>query len=257
MSVQAITIALKLQGVTASEKLVLFVLANYADEAMRSFASMRKLSLDTSMSERTVQRTIKVLEDRGLLSRVARVRPDGSRSTDIITLHLDGGDKVTGGGDTVAPGGVNDDGGVVSQGQGGGVMVSPLTTFEPSLEPSEEPSNTTRAFDAFWREYPEKVGKGAARIAYSKALKRIGTQNAEAVILEGVRAANEQSDKWRRGIVPNPATWLNQDRWNDEHRPQPDPRHAPPSAKIIERHANYGRALSGFEAVAFARADDG
>jgi len=252
MSVQAISLALALRGVSPSEKLLLLTLANYADERMKCWPSQRRLAEDTCLTDRTVRALLAALEGRGIITRVSRDRQDGSRATDIITRHLEGGVPET----ISAPPEI-DSRGTGNSFRGVPEMVSALTTFEPSSEPSEEPSNTTRAFDAFWREYPEKVGKGAARLAYSKALKRIGTQNAEAVILEGVRAANEQSDKWRRGIVPNPATWLNQDRWNDEHRPQPDPRHAPPSAKIIERHANYGRALSGFEAVAFARADDG
>lgn len=257
MSVQAISLALALRGVSPSEKLLLLTLANYADERMRCWPSQRRLAEDTCLTDRTVRSLLAALEDRKIISRVSRERNDGSRATDIVTLHFNV--EVTSGGvaEMISAPPEIDAGGTGKDFRGVPEMVSALTTFEPSSEPSEEPSNTTRAFDAFWREYPEKVGKGAARIAYSKALKRIGTQNAEAVILEGVRAANEQSDKWRRGIVPNPATWLNQDRWNDEHRQQPDPRHAPPSAKLIERHANYGRALSGFEAVAFARADDG
>ena len=68
------------------------------------------------------------------------------------------------------------------------------------------------AFDAFWKAYPKKVGKEAARKAFGKVKKPI----------ESLLTAIERqkcSDQWTKDNgqdIPNPATWLNQGRWDDE-----------------------------------------
>lgn len=70
-------------------------------------------------------------------------------------------------------------------------------------------------FDEFWGAYPKRVGKQAAL----KSWKRI----APTAELHGkiMQAVNEQKrwDQWCRDngrYIPNPATWLNQGRWDDE-----------------------------------------
>lgn len=90
MSVQAITCALAVRGVTASEKLVLLALANYADENMRCWPSQARLADDTCLTERTMRTVLASLEQRRLISRKERRRQDGTRASDVITLHFSG-----------------------------------------------------------------------------------------------------------------------------------------------------------------------
>ena len=69
-------------------------------------------------------------------------------------------------------------------------------------------------FDTFWREYPRKVGKGDARKKFAKALTKTSFDNIMAA-LQRVKA----SAQWTKDggqFVPHPATWLNQERWEDE-----------------------------------------
>lgn len=71
------------------------------------------------------------------------------------------------------------------------------------------------AFDVFWAEYPKKVGKEAARKAFAKVKVPIETLTAAIQRQKG-------SDQWTRDngqYIPNPATWLNQGRWEDELTP--------------------------------------
>ena len=80
---------------------------------------------------------------------------------------------------------------------------------------SESNPNTSRAsaFDAFWVAYPKKVGKGAAEKAFSKLSPSLLPQMLSAI------DAQKQSDQWKKDggqFIPNPATWLNQRRWEDE-----------------------------------------
>ena len=89
---------------------------------------------------------------------------------------------------------------------------SPTPPYNP---PAPQKMSASAAFAAFWEAYPSKVGKRAADGAFTKALHRIGGPNPAAVIMAGIDRA-KLSRKWREGIIPNPATWLNQDRWEDE-----------------------------------------
>jgi len=72
-------------------------------------------------------------------------------------------------------------------------------------------------FDTFWSAYPRKVGKGAARKSFEKAIKKTDLKT----ILDAVEA-QRQSLQWTREdgqFIPHPATWLNQERWADEVQP--------------------------------------
>lgn len=69
-------------------------------------------------------------------------------------------------------------------------------------------------FDTFWREYPKKTGKGDARKKFATALTKTSFQTLMNA-LEQVKL----SPQWNRDAgryIPNPATWLNQERWEDE-----------------------------------------
>lgn len=69
-------------------------------------------------------------------------------------------------------------------------------------------------FDAFWSIYPRKVGKGAAKKSFERAILKTDLKT----ILDAVEA-QRQSPQWQRDggqFIPHPATWLNQERWDDE-----------------------------------------
>ena len=78
---------------------------------------------------------------------------------------------------------------------------------------SETESNArARDFDRFWDAYPKKVGKEEARKAFRKVNVKVD------VLIEAVERQKTwtqwQVEKGR--FIPNPATWLNQGRWEDE-----------------------------------------
>ncbi len=88
------------------------------------------------------------------------------------------------------------------------------------------PSALDVSFSAFWAIYPKKIGKGAAL----KAWKKIKPANG---LTERITAAVQlalHSEQWQRDggqFIPNPSTWLNQGRWDDE----PPQKHAPNTAR--------------------------
>lgn len=76
-------------------------------------------------------------------------------------------------------------------------------------------SKSDKRFARFWAVYPKKVGKGAARKSWDKIKP---SDDLTARMIAAVRQ-QAQSDQWRRDggqYIPNPATWLNQGRWDDE-----------------------------------------
>lgn len=70
-------------------------------------------------------------------------------------------------------------------------------------------------FSAFWQAYPKKVGKGAAEKAFKKIR---GAKQLLPAMLSAI-AVQAKTDQWQRDngqYIPNPSTWLNQRRWEDE-----------------------------------------
>ena len=70
-------------------------------------------------------------------------------------------------------------------------------------------------FEEFWREYPRKVGKGAAVKAWEKIHPTNGMKELILAALK-VQVGWDQWQKENGAYIPNPATWLNQRRWEDE-----------------------------------------
>ena len=90
------------------------------------------------------------------------------------------------------------------------------TPITPAAE--KQPSAQERRFAEFWTAYPKKVGKKAAQKAWEKA-----KPDAELFekIMQAVATA-KTSEQWLREggrFIPNPSTWINQGRWDDEPLP--------------------------------------
>jgi hypothetical protein len=76
-------------------------------------------------------------------------------------------------------------------------------------------------FKAFWKAYPKKVGKGAAEKSFQKY------KPDDYLLGKMLKAINAQkkTDQWKKDggqFIPNPSTWLNQKRWEDETTSQND-----------------------------------
>ena len=75
-------------------------------------------------------------------------------------------------------------------------------------------SQKDTAFESFWSAYPKKIGKADALKAWKK-------NHAEQHIDKALKTIErmKQTDQWKRDggrFIPNPATWINQGRWDDE-----------------------------------------
>lgn len=90
-----------------------------------------------------------------------------------------------------------------------------LNNNKPPIVPLKRGTTYTDDFLNFWKAYPKKVGKGAAWKSWKA---KTGTRPALAELVNAI-VRQSQSDQWQRDngqYIPNPATWLNQERWEDE-----------------------------------------
>ena len=90
----------------------------------------------------------------------------------------------------------------------------------PSSERADAEAELVNEFDDWYKDYPRKTGKGAARKAFLKARKAGVEVNTLKDGLERSKRSwaveNRPKDK-----LPYPATWLNAESWDDEEtRPQ-------------------------------------
>jgi hypothetical protein len=79
-------------------------------------------------------------------------------------------------------------------------------------------ASASAEFQAFWSNYPRRVGKGAAEKAWIVHVVRakVGLP----VILSAIEW-QKKSDQWTKDggqFIPHPATWLNQHRWEDDQK---------------------------------------
>lgn len=84
-------------------------------------------------------------------------------------------------------------------------------------------------FDLFWCEYPKKVGKDAARKSWKKIKP---SQKKTEEIIDALKW-QKNSPQWTRDngqFIPNPSTYLNQGRWQDEPEKSAD-EHRPANAQ--------------------------
>ena len=89
---------------------------------------------------------------------------------------------------------------------------NPIQSESISESESNASAGACGAFDRFWSAYPKKVGKEAARKAFAKVKAPID-------ILIAAIEQQKTSRQWTKDngqYIPNPATWLNQGRWEDE-----------------------------------------
>ena len=86
---------------------------------------------------------------------------------------------------------------------------------EPTTQTGDAQALQERRFAEFWKAYPKKVGKASCLKAWKKLKPTAELHDHIMAALE----AQKRSEQWQREggrYIPNPLTWLNQGRWDDE-----------------------------------------
>ena len=91
MSFQAMAQAVKIKTNTSTEKLVILMLANYADEDNQAYPSYKRLASDCCMTDRAVKVIMGRLRKLGYITWVRRKKSNGSKeyTSNLYTMHLD------------------------------------------------------------------------------------------------------------------------------------------------------------------------
>lgn len=194
-----------------TEKMILLVIADHAtDEGDNAWPSQMTIATRASCNVRTVQRSINKLVEDGWLwvekrgGGSATCRDDRRPHRYTIVMKKLRGDKMT-------PRQVErpdiDDSNDPTMTTATGRLSRPMK------HPHETPIETPGEFDTFWKVYPRKTAKGAARKAWGK----LTAENRAAAITGAARFASDPNRD--DTFTPYPATWLNAEQWEDEPLP--------------------------------------
>ena len=170
-------------------RLVLLAIADHCNPSGIAWPSLTRLASYVNVDRRNVIHAVNTLVEIGELKRIKTGRT-GRATTYRVVLGSDA--SVTSDASDTSDGSVTQ---VVS-------VASP----QPSMN-RHSSIYREQQFDEFWTQYPKKVGKGAARTSYKSALKKI--KHTE--LMAGLAKYDPDPE-----FTCNPATWLNQERWNDE-----------------------------------------
>jgi hypothetical protein len=172
-------------------------------------ASHEDIQQETRLSERKVKTALKVLRDRGFL---ASRRSSAYDATMVWSVRLDTDETSVSESDETS----------VSPSSKTG-ETDPMTAFTLLPQDIVKAQRVTKAkairgyaFDEWWAIVPKKVAKGAAERAYRTAL----TKTTHDVLMKATRDLIGWNALGPRQYIPNPATWLNGERWNDEVVPE-------------------------------------
>ena len=83
------------------------------------------------------------------------------------------------------------------------------TERETEVKVDKKASTHVFNFNKFWSLYPKKTGKQKCLSLWTKKKPPIE------IVLKAV-AWQQRSEQWKKGFIPNPSTWLNEGRWEDE-----------------------------------------
>lgn len=221
MSLAAMSWAFARKGLRPIEKVVLLVLADFANDDGECWPGQASIAERADVSDRTVRTVLVALEEQGVLRREERRRPDGYRSSDFYQLQI-------------SPEGFSGEVDLTGKDQQSHRKLR--AAQEPSVEPSVNtpptPSAEAAAFAKAWEAWPRKDGKQAAIKAWRRAVR----EHHQAAARGEVTGAPIDAVGWAAQVlladtvarfgaahgrhtpprfIPHLSTWLNQERWTD------------------------------------------
>lgn len=173
-------------------KVISFILS-YANISKSFYFSNINIGRIFDKAERSISRAIGVLEEKGLIQCEYKMKADGGQ---IRFIRLDKGGESN-----------------------WTKMASP--TRQDWLGNNNKINNNKLnikyicSFEDFWELYPKKVSKKKSMDIYEKI---VVSKDIEEKVMEGL---SRYIKKWKGEAtdikyIPNPTTWLNQERWDDD-----------------------------------------
>jgi len=179
-------------------KIILLELAKYCNAKGECFPSQLTLADGACVSERTVRDCLHWLQDQGYIE--VKARPNTSNFYVITSMKEELMDHP-------------------ANSAAEGDNISKIDFSKRRKSNTSYPANSAGRVDdpfflSFWQAYPRRIGKGEARVAFARAVR-----NADANVI--VQAAIDYAQHCLEMAIepqyrPHPATWLNQERWEDD-----------------------------------------
>lgn len=199
MSFDAMAWAAKRPCKNSLNKLVLLMLANYADERHRTWPSYKHLAKLCECTERSVMRAVKALQDEGALSIMPRYTAVGKQTSNLFILHVQWGDRNSTLGVTeTAPDTVID-------------IYNNKSIEGDKNSNSKNVEKYCQDFEDWWTIYPRNDGskKKAYEIWQRVTKKEIDVSKLQKATFKFMKASIGKDKKF----LPHATTWLNQGRW--------------------------------------------
>ena len=185
MSIELLNKALKVQNLSPTKKLILLILANYADENGSCYPSHQHLAnLCGLQTTKSIKSAIKEFESLGFLIKENRKLKNGGNTSNRYILNFDENNPK--------------------------VLEEPRVVSNRNYNTKEDTKEIyITNFELFWTLYPRKVSKKKSLSIF----KKINLQEFDSII-KGVRNLINTNTELK--YIPHPSTWLNQERWKDE-----------------------------------------
>lgn len=195
MSFEAMSWAAKRPCKNSLNKLVLLMLANYADENHRTWPSYKHLAELCECTERSVMRAVQSLQEEGALAIWPRYTQEGKQTSNLFILHVEWGDK-------------NDRVGVTK--------TTPNTVIDihnnnTNRGDKKDTPKYCQDFEDWWTLYPRNDGskKKAHELWQRVTKKEIEVDKLQRATFKFMKASIGKDKKF----LPHATTWLNQGRW--------------------------------------------
>lgn len=210
MSIEMMNGAWNTDGLTPTKKLILLLLGSYADENGQCYPSHRHIANKIGLKDtKGIGATIREFEKLGYLRIEHRKKEDGGYTSNRYTLLLPKGATTPRGAKRVREGVQN----------------------TQNTKEDTKTNYITEAFEKFWELYPRKVAKKKA----FQIFKNIPKKHIIKIISSVELLSKNVGDI---NYTPYPATWLNQERWNDEVSVQ-----SKKSFKDLDRSSDWANDL--------------
>ena len=190
MSVEALTAALKITGLKPTEKLVLVILANYADENGSCYPSHRHLADIVGLKDhKGIQRIIKDFSDKGILSIEKRFTRSGGQTSNRYHLTLNPTPHR---------------------------LETPQASVSAPPNTKEDTKDTlyTAVFEEFWKHYPRRVNKNEAAKAFRSICKSKKLYN-QIVVAAQIYEKRCKVAGTEQQFIPHASRWLRGRRFEE------------------------------------------
>jgi hypothetical protein len=193
MSIECLNKALKIEGLTPTKKLILVLLANYADEKKTCYPSYAHIAKIVGLkTTKGIKSAIKEFEQLGYLKIINRKAEHGGYISNLYRLTLDKKAMVE-----LDP------------------RVAENTRVGlPDTHNTKEETKTniyTDHFETFWKKYPRKVGKHKAAMTFEKSLQYVFFDD----LMRALKIFISENERTETQFIPHASTWLNQKRFLD------------------------------------------